>query len=276
MDQKAVAFARSWATRYVRTKHPHGLDVEDVENRILESLYEYGRGKFPDGIDPDADPAVKEALSEALNDIQNESRRNLRALCPWQVRNAEPHLAAQAHINLARDMHGMRIRQSVRENDRRCVRLVLNMMSPEDRLVAHDFMELSSWQKVAARRGMSEGTFRRRVLNDFVVPYFHSNGLSRGSTDVGDVCWLTPTAEISAVTSPSGAPSHSWQNVSIGKHSIAHKGMLYAGKVLACTAVDLFEQPGLLAAARAEFAETAEGRYICPIEPDAVAGPQQL
>ena len=25
MDQKTVAFARSWARRYVRTKHPHGL-----------------------------------------------------------------------------------------------------------------------------------------------------------------------------------------------------------------------------------------------------------
>ena len=46
MDQKAVAFARSWATRYVRTKHPYGLDVEDVENRILESLYKYSRGKI--------------------------------------------------------------------------------------------------------------------------------------------------------------------------------------------------------------------------------------
>ena len=48
MDQKTVAFARGWARRYVRTKHPHGLDMEDVENRILESLYKYGRGKFPD------------------------------------------------------------------------------------------------------------------------------------------------------------------------------------------------------------------------------------
>ena len=46
MDQKAVAFARSWATRYVRTKHPHGLDEGDVENRILESLYKYSRGKL--------------------------------------------------------------------------------------------------------------------------------------------------------------------------------------------------------------------------------------
>ena len=137
MDRKAVAFARSRATRYVRTKHPCGLDVEEVENRILESLYKYSRGKMNgrDSARPSQDGEATEqqwmmkALSAALNDIQNESRRTLRALCPWQVRNAEPHLAAQAHINLARDMHGMRIRQSVRENDRRKVRLVLAMMS---------------------------------------------------------------------------------------------------------------------------------------------------
>ena len=61
MDQEAVAFARCWARRYVRTKHPHGLDEEDVENRILESLY-YNKDK-------------EKALSEALNAVQNESRR---------------------------------------------------------------------------------------------------------------------------------------------------------------------------------------------------------
>ena len=179
MDRKAVAFARSWATRYVRTKHPHGLDVEDVENRILESLYRYSRGKMngrdsarpsQDGEAPEPQWMMK-ALSEALNDIQNESRRNLRALCPWQVRNAEPHLAAQAYCTLACDMHSIRIRQSVRETDSREVRLVLAMMSPEDRLVAHDFMELLSWQKVAARRGMREGTFRRHVLDGFIARF---------------------------------------------------------------------------------------------------------
>ena len=150
MDQKAIAFARSWARRYVRTKHPHGLDAEDVENRILESLYRYRRGKFPDGTDPNSDPAVREALAEALNDIQNEGRRNLRALCPWQVRNAEPHHEAQACRNLACDMRRLRIRQSVRENDRRCVRLALNMLPPEDRRLADEFMELGSWRKVAS------------------------------------------------------------------------------------------------------------------------------
>ena len=171
MDQKAIAFARHWAKRYVRTKHPHGLDAEDVENRILESLYKNSRGKFPDGTDPNSDPAVREALAEALNAVQNESRRNLRALCPWQVRSAEPHLETQAYRNLACDMRRLRIRQNVRENDRRMVRLALDMMSPEDRRVALDFMELLSWQKVAVRRGMSEGTFRRRILAGFVARF---------------------------------------------------------------------------------------------------------
>ena len=153
MDQKAAAFAHSWATRYVRTKHPYGLDVEDVENRILESLY-YNKDK-------------EKALSEALNAIQNESRRNLRALCPWQVRNAEPHLETQAYRNLAIDIRRLRIRQSVRENDRHRVRVVLRMLLPEDRRLADEFMALGSWRKVAASRRMAWSTFRRGVLAGF-------------------------------------------------------------------------------------------------------------
>ena len=154
MDQKAVAFARVWARRYVRTKHPYGLDEGDVQNRILESLY-YNKDKG-------------KALSEALNAVQNEGRRNLRALNPWQVRGAEPHLEDMACRNLACDMHRLRIRQSVREADSRRVRMVIGMLSPDDRRVALDFMDLLSWQKVAVRRGMSEGSFRRHVLAGFV------------------------------------------------------------------------------------------------------------
>ena len=157
MDRKDMDFARGWVRRYVRTKHPYGLDEGDVQNRILESLY-YNKDK-------------EKALSKALNDIQNESRRNLRALRPWQVRDAEPCLETQAYCNLARDMHGMSVRQSVRENDQRNVRVVLGMLSQDDRRVALDFMELLSWQKVAARRGMSEGTFRRHVLSGFVARF---------------------------------------------------------------------------------------------------------
>ena len=153
MDQKTVAFARSWARRYVRTKHPHGLDEEDVENRILESLY-YNKDK-------------EKALSKALNAVQNESRRNMRALRPWQVRNAEPRLEAQAYRNLARDMRRLRIRQDVRENDRLNVRIALGMLSPDDRRLADEFMALGSWRRVAASRRMAWSTFRYGVLAGF-------------------------------------------------------------------------------------------------------------
>ena len=86
------------------------------------------------------------------------------------------------------------------------------------------------------------------------------------STDVGDVSWLTPTAQITAVTWASGSPGHSWQNVSIGKSSIAHKGLLFAAKVLAATATDLMEQPEILAQAKAEFAKATKEGYDCPLE----------
>lgn len=107
-------------------------------------------------------------------------------------------------------------------------------------------------------------------LNDFLVPYWFSTKERAGSTDVGDVSWLVPTAQINVVCSPSGAPGHSWQNVSCGKSTIAHKGLLCAGKVIAATAIDLYEQPETIAAAKAEWEKRAAGGYFCPVPADAV------
>ena len=111
-------------------------------------------------------------------------------------------------------------------------------------------------------------------LNDFVIPYYPGSPYSPGSTDVGDVSWLTPTAQFNTVTWPAGSPGHSWQNVSCGKSGIAHKGMLLASKVLAGACADLMEKPDLLAQAKAEFAITAADGYDCPLSKDVVAGPQ--
>ena len=62
--------------------------------------------------------------------------------------------------------------------------------------------------------------------------------------------------------------------MSIGRTSIAHKGMLQAAKVLAGTAADLMENPALLAKARAEFQEAAAEGYDCPIGPELIPAPQ--
>jgi aminobenzoyl-glutamate utilization protein B len=50
-----------------------------------------------------------------------------------------------------------------------------------------------------------------------------------------------------------GTPLHSWQLVSQGRTSIAHKGMLLAGKVLAATAIRLFSDSALLEASQQEL-----------------------
>ena len=52
------------------------------------------------------------------------------------------------------------------------------------------------------------------------------------STDVGDVSWIVPTVHLNIPTFAAGTALHSWQAVAQGKSSIAHKGMLYAAKIM--------------------------------------------
>ena len=61
-------------------------------------------------------------------------------------------------------------------------------------------------------------------------------------------------------------PAHTWQVVSIGKSSIAHKAMLFAAKVIGLTGAQLMADREKLAQAQAEFAgRTTATPYICPI-----------
>lgn len=90
-----------------------------------------------------------------------------------------------------------------------------------------------------------------------------------GSTDVGDVSWLTPTAQINVKCWPEGTVPHTLQVVSCGKGEEAHKAMLIAGEALADAAIKLIDNPELLKKATEEFNMRAEEGYNCPIEPDA-------
>lgn len=76
-----------------------------------------------------------------------------------------------------------------------------------------------------------------------------------GSTDVGDVSWIVPTAGFGTATWVPGTAAHSWQAVAAGGMSIGHKGMMLATRVLAETARDLYTDAELIARATAEFEE---------------------
>jgi aminobenzoyl-glutamate utilization protein B len=108
------------------------------------------------------------------------------------------------------------------------------------------------------------------AMNAFLAPLYQGNAFGAGSTDVGDVSWLTPTAQIHVAAWPNGCPGHSWQNVSCDRTEIGHKAAVHAGKVLAATAIDLFTTPSILAEARTEFEKRTKAGYTCPIPADAV------
>ncbi len=67
-----------------------------------------------------------------------------------------------------------------------------------------------------------------------------------GSTDVGDVSWVVPTAGLSTATWVPGTAAHSWQAVAAGGTGIGAKGMLVAAKTLARTAIELYRRPDLI------------------------------
>ncbi len=78
---------------------------------------------------------------------------------------------------------------------------------------------------------------------------------SSGSTDVGDVSWIAPTAGLSTATWVPGTSAHSWQAIAASGTSIGIKGVQVAAKTLALTARDLYTDPALLARAKNEFQE---------------------
>ena len=117
-----------------------------------------------------------------------------------------------------------------------------------------------------AREWVSEITDGGELaINNFVAPLYTGDAFSPGSTDVGDVSWQTPTAQVYTACFTSGAPGHSWQNVSVGKTSIGHKGLLLAAKVISATAVELMENTELIAMAKEEFEKRTKDGYISPI-----------
>ena len=89
------------------------------------------------------------------------------------------------------------------------------------------------------------------------------------SSDVGDVSWNCPVAQINAATMPAGVPMHSWQMVAVGKSAMAKKGMLYAAKVMAGSAIDALEDPEIIRRAQEEFCQRTGGqKYASPIPPE--------
>ena len=85
---------------------------------------------------------------------------------------------------------------------------------------------------------------------------------SYGSTDVGDVSWVVPTAGIRTATWVPGTAAHSWQAVASGGTSIGLKGTELAAKTIAATAVEISNDPSIVLAAKNELNQRVGDDFI--------------
>ncbi|MEV7605914.1 amidohydrolase [Paenarthrobacter sp. NPDC089322] len=145
-----------------------------------------------------------------------------------------------------------------------------------DQAVAQKFLtQYPESEITAVRQRFGIDRFDTKALHDLLPALNPSmpRHQETGSTDVGDVSWVTPTVQIFSASMAIGTQAHSWQWVAQGKLPAAHKGMAHAAKVMASTAVELLTDEPLLAAAKAEHLEaTTLTPFISPI-PDGVLAP---
>ncbi|MSA72790.1 amidohydrolase [Holdemania massiliensis] len=104
---------------------------------------------------------------------------------------------------------------------------------------------------------------------DIILRHRCVDECSMGSTDVGDVSWVVPTAQINTACYSYGAGGHTWQWVAQGKSTLAYKGMMLAAEVMAQAVEACFEHPEIIEKAKAEFEERLAGQaYECLIPKD--------
>lgn len=147
----------------------------------------------------------------------------------------------------------------------------------EEKAFLGQFQELAGEERVLKDPGMDpfpdpelrEELIRKDPSGAFLLPYQPTSVSAMGSSDTGDVSWITPLGQFAAACFAIGTSAHSWQWVAQGKGSAALKGCFFAARVLAEGAKILYGQPDVLAAAKAELQKRLSGRtYRCPIPPE--------
>ncbi len=106
-------------------------------------------------------------------------------------------------------------------------------------------------------------------LNTNIVDPWGEGNVTGGSSDIADVSWNIPVAQIGTGSRVLGAPGHSWMMTATSGMSIGHKNAIFAAKVMACTALDILTKPEYLRKTWEEFERRKGGRvYKSPLPSD--------
>lgn len=132
-------------------------------------------------------------------------------------------------------------------------------------------------EKAFARKTQEPlGRTFERALSEVVEPMPAEPAQGVASTDVGIISWFQPVGQLTTATHTFGAPFHSWQVAACTGMSIGEKGMLYAARTLAVTALDLMRSPELVAKATADFRKIREPLKYQTIIPEGQRPPRAI
>ncbi len=107
------------------------------------------------------------------------------------------------------------------------------------------------------------------TLHEDVAPIYDWGKPMPGSTDVGDVSWITPTGQLTAATFVMGTAAHSWQATAAAGMGIGQKAMIVAAKAMGLAGYELMTSPELLRKAREVFQQDTSGKpYVSPLPPE--------
>ena len=97
-----------------------------------------------------------------------------------------------------------------------------------------------------------------------------------GSSDVGEVTLVAPTATLNFPGIVPGAISHHWSTVASNYGTVAWKGLNAGAKVIAATALDLLTKPKLLTEIKSEFEEYSKNHPYKSFLPEGAKPPLGL
>ncbi len=117
--------------------------------------------------------------------------------------------------------------------------------------VSYNEEELAFAEKVSAT--LPEARQKALASATEIQPFRAPEKPYSASTDVGDVSWAVPTTALRTATWVPGTSPHSWQAVAAGGMSIGTKGMMVAAKTMTLAGIEFFQNPELLAKAKAEL-----------------------
>lgn len=147
-------------------------------------------------------------------------------------------------------------------------RFGLPQFSAEDEQFATELTKsFPPGQKQAMIRSMGvPGLTPESLFHTGVAEQWGLGKVAHGSTEVGDVSYITPTAQIVTACYPLGVAGHSWQMTASVGLDMGYRGMEAAAGAMALTALDVLNDADLRERARREFIQTAAGQsYKTPL-----------